>query len=118
MADRATKTPAFQPGKYTACLAKFLEDEARAEEDSRYHVAMECHIQTILSTQWSIKAHYLTGKSNFEVATAARLYANPIVHHADYTSLENVQTTGSEYFPDYVTPTFNYNQPWSDLQEK
>ncbi|KAJ6105237.1 hypothetical protein N7523_010047 [Penicillium sp. IBT 18751x] len=51
MTNRATKTSAFQPGKYTAWLAKSLEDEARAKESSCYQAAMERQSETPLSTQ-------------------------------------------------------------------
>ncbi|KAF9249628.1 hypothetical protein DTO012A7_707 [Penicillium roqueforti] len=51
MTNRATKTPAFQPGKYTAWLAKSLEDEARAKENTRYQAAMERQSETPFSTQ-------------------------------------------------------------------
>ena len=51
MTDRATKTPVFQPGKYTAWLAKSLEDEARAKENPHYEAVMERQTGTPLSTQ-------------------------------------------------------------------
>ncbi|KAF4772633.1 hypothetical protein HAV15_011065 [Penicillium sp. str.  len=101
MPNRVTKASTLWPGKYSAMLAKTLEDEARAEKSAHHEDAIECQSESSGSTQTGVKAHCLARMINLEAVMAASLYANPIEkrnwsirHHADCTSLQILRTTG------------------------
>ncbi|KAF4772590.1 hypothetical protein CBS147333_10288 [Penicillium roqueforti] len=51
MPNRVTKAPTLWPGKYSAMLAKALEDEARAEKSAHHEDAIECQSEFSGSTQ-------------------------------------------------------------------
>lgn len=51
MPNRVTKAPTLWPGKYSAMLAKALEDEARAEKSAHHEHAIECQSEFSGSTQ-------------------------------------------------------------------
>ncbi|KZN93960.1 hypothetical protein EN45_041480 [Penicillium chrysogenum] len=51
MPNRVTKASTLWPGKYSAMLAKTLEDEARAEKSAHHEVAIECQSESSGSTQ-------------------------------------------------------------------
>ena len=51
MPNRVTKASTLWPGKYSAMLAKTLEDEARAEKSAHHEDAIECQSESSGSTQ-------------------------------------------------------------------
>lgn len=97
MTNRVTKTPPFRPGKYTALLAKALEDEAKAK-GARREARIESQSKSSVSTQMELESALSEREEQHESRHGSKAVHKPdreteLVDSSPYR-LQNVRTTG------------------------